>query len=66
MSHRLIAGTNEAVQYEDVKSKFQELYLGGLRDTETLIPDKQMLLNLANSIRVLLLPGDQGKIVTTF
>ena len=28
VSHRLIVGTNEAVQYEDVKSKFQELYLG--------------------------------------
>ena len=47
VSHRLIAGSNKAVQYEDVKSKFQELYLGGLRDTETLIPDKQMLLDLA-------------------
>ena len=57
VSHRLIASTNKAVQYEDVKSKFQELYLGGLRDTETLIPDKQMLLNLAKQYPCAIVTG---------
>ena len=61
VSHRLIASTNKAVQYEDVKSKFQELYLGGLRDTETLIPKNKCCLIWQNSTRVLLLPGDQGE-----
>ena len=56
VSHRLIVGTNEAVQYEDVKSKFQNC-IWGLRDTETLIPDKQMLLNLAKQYPCAIVTG---------
>ena len=61
VSHRLIMNNNigggATVEYEDVKKKFQELYLGGLRDTETLIPSKQMLLDLAEKYPCAIVTG---------
>ena len=69
VSHRLIMNNNigggATVEYEDVK-KIQELYLGGLRDTETLIPSKQMLLDLMRNIHVQLLLADHRMIVIIF
>ncbi|GAB5372711.1 hypothetical protein AAMO2058_001688400, partial [Amorphochlora amoebiformis] len=64
VTHRLIlAKDNKSkVKYEEVRDKFQELYLGkdgknGLRDTESLIPETKLLRRIAEKYPVAIVTG---------
>uniref|UniRef100_A0A7S3YRN5 Imidazoleglycerol-phosphate dehydratase n=1 Tax=Lotharella globosa TaxID=91324 RepID=A0A7S3YRN5_9EUKA len=64
LTHRLIENAKGAkhVTYEQVKEKFQEIYLGtpgkpGLRDNETLIPSKELLEAIAANYPLAIVTG---------
>ena len=62
LSHNLILNGSQEdkkdeVAYQDVVDKFQELYLGGLRDSETLIPSKALLSALAERFPCAIVTG---------
>ena len=57
VTHRLIAEKGGSAAYEDVVDKFQELYLGGLRDTESLLPDKDLLRGLTSQFKSAVVTG---------
>ena len=65
MSHRLIVGTNEAVRARREK-QVSGTVSGGIARHGNLNTGQTNVVIWQNSVRVLLLPGDQGKIATTF
>ena len=62
----LMAGKGKNVSLEDTTAKFQELYLGstsrpGLRETESLIPSKAVLEQLAKACPAAVVTGRPRK-----
>ncbi len=63
VTHRLILekdSTNKT-SYDNVVDKFQELYLGGLRDKESLIPEKKLLEKVTSQIPSAVVTGRPRK-----